>query len=183
VPRIEHPVVDRVVESNPPLDRHGYTDVTSTCCAVPRAVFDECGGFDPDLLRGVDSELFYRVRRAGYRLVQAPGAGVLHPAPATLPALLAKHFLYGVGYAGEVQRHPALAAGRYLRTPVHAAAYVLVRTALVVPNAVVPWSHAAPSWRPAFRPLKALSSYAAAIGYVYGWYRHPYAGRRASTGR
>jgi hypothetical protein len=181
VPRIEHSVVDRVVESNPPLDRHGYTDVTTTCCAVPRAVFEECGGFDPGLLRGVDSEFFYRVRRAGYRLVLAPGDGVHHPAPATLPALLAKHFMYGVGYAGEVRRHPALAAGRRLRTPVHAAAYVLVRTALLVPNAVVPWSYAAPSWRPRFRPLKALTSYAAGLGYVYGWYRHPHTGAAGAS--
>ena len=31
VPRIEHPVVERLTESNPPRDRHGYTDVTTTC--------------------------------------------------------------------------------------------------------------------------------------------------------
>ncbi|HEX2192797.1 MAG TPA: glycosyltransferase [Acidimicrobiales bacterium] len=174
VPRIEHPVVDHVVESNPPLGRHGYTDVTTTCCAMPRAVFDECGGFDDDLVRGVDSELFYRVRTAGYRLVLAPHASVHHPAPATLSALLAKHFLYGAGYAGTVQRHPALAAGRFLRTPAHTVAYLLARTALLVPNMVIPYSHAAPSWRPGFRPLKALTSYAAALGYAYGWYRYPY---------
>jgi hypothetical protein len=29
------------------------------------------------------------------------------------------------------------------------------------------------SWRPGFKPLRALSSYAAALGYVYGWYRGP----------
>lgn len=177
VPRIEHPVVDRVVESNPPVGRHGYTDVTTTCCAVPRAVFDECGGFDAELLRGVDSEFFYRVRNAGYRLVLAPRACVHHPAPARLSDLLVKHFLYGAGYAGTVQRHPDLAAGRYLRTPLHAAAYVLTRTALLLPNVVLPYSHAAPSWRPGFRPLKALTSYAAALGYVYGWYRHPFRGK------
>ncbi len=182
VPRIEHPVVDHVVESNPPLNRHGYTDVTTTCCAMPRAVLVECGGFDGDLIRGVDSELFYRMRRAGYRLVLAPHAAVHHPAPATLPALLAKHFLYGAGYAGTVQRHPALAAGRLLHTPAHAAAYVVARTALLVPNIVVPYSHAAPSWQPGLRPLKALTSYAAALGYTYGWYRYPY-GKATSQSR
>lgn len=46
VPRIEHPLVDRVVEANPPVGRHGYTDVTTTCCAVRRDVFDASGGFD-----------------------------------------------------------------------------------------------------------------------------------------
>lgn len=131
----------------------------------------------------VDSEFFYRVRNAGYRLVLAPRACSYHPAPATLSDLLAKHFLYGAGYAGTVQRHPDLASGRYLRTPLHAAAYVLARAALLVPNVVLPYSHAAPSWRPGFRPLKALTSYAAALGYVYGWYRHPFPGKGFGAGQ
>src|SRR5438067_2167490 len=84
-----------------------------------------------DLVRGVDSELFYRVRRAGYRLVIAPDTWVEHPASPTLGRLVAKHFRYGTGYAQEVRRHPELAGGRYLATPAHAAAYVLLRTALV----------------------------------------------------
>ncbi|HEV3401871.1 MAG TPA: hypothetical protein VG078_08620, partial [Acidimicrobiales bacterium] len=54
----------------------------------------------------------------------------------------------------------------------HAAAYLALRTALLVPHVFVPWSLSAPSWRPGVKPLKALSSYAAALGYVYGWYRH-----------
>jgi GT2 family glycosyltransferase len=177
VPRIEHPIVRSTTESNPPIDGFGYTDVTTTCCAMRREVFEACGGFDEGLERGVDSEFFYRLRRAGYRLVIAPGTWTFHPAPATLARLLAKHFRYGTGYAQEVQRHPELAAGRFLATPVHAAAYIVLRTALVVPHAVLPYSHADRSWRPGFKPLRALSSYAAALGYVYGWYRHrrPYA--------
>ncbi|HEX2273579.1 MAG TPA: glycosyltransferase [Acidimicrobiales bacterium] len=172
VPRIEHPVVDRVVDADPPLDGPGYTDVTTTCCAMRRDVFEAVGGFDESLLRGVDTELFHRLRRRGDRLVMAPGAWTWHPAPATMGALLSKHFLYGVGYSQEVRRDPSRAAGRYLHTPAHAAAYLVLRTALLVPNIFLPWSHSAPSWRPSVKPLKALSSYAAALGYVYGWYRH-----------
>lgn len=172
VPRIEHPVVGQLTDSDPPADRHGYTAVTTTCCAMRREVFDALGGFDVDLLRGVDSEFLYRLRTAGYRLVVAPGAWVHHPAPATLPRLITKHFLYGIGYAQTVHRHPQLAAGRYLATPAHAAAYALVRTALVIPHALLPYSHAEGSWRPGFKPLRALSSYAAGLGYIYGWYRY-----------
>ena len=172
VPRIEHPVVATVTPSDPPVDRFGYTDATTTCCAVRRDVLDACGGFDEDLVRGVDSEFFVRVALAGHRIVLAPGTWAFHPAPATLSRLVSKHFMYGVGYAQEVQRHPERAAGRYLATPAHAAAYLVVRTAFVVPHALVPYSHADPSRRPGFKPLRAVSSYAAALGYVCGWYRH-----------
>jgi GT2 family glycosyltransferase len=174
VPRIEHPVVSALTEANPPVDRFGYTDVTTTCCAVRREVLEACAGFDEELVRGVDSEFFVRVRQGGHRIVLAPRTWALHPAPASLGHLVAKHFYYGIGYAQEVQRHPERAAGRYLRTPVHAVSYVAVRTALVAPHALVPYSHADASWRPGFKPLRALTSYAAALGYVYGWYRHPY---------
>lgn len=186
VPRIEHPVATELVETNPPIGRHGYSDVTTTCCAVRRTVLAEVGGFDDDLFRGVDTELFYRVRTAGYRLCLAAGAAVHHPAPPTLRALVVKHFHYGIGYAQEVQLHPERAAGRYLHTPAHAAGYVALRTAALVPHAFVPWTWSARSWRPGFRPLKALSSYAAALGFVYGWYRRPHPtalGREPAGGR
>ena len=173
VPRIEHPVVPVLTESNVPLDRFGYTDVTTTCCAMRRDVFEACGRFDEGLVRGVDSEFLFRVCRAGYRLVIAPGTWVHHPAPATLRHLLVKHFHYGTGYAQDVRRHPSRAAGRYLATPVHAAGYLLVRTALLAPHALVPYSHDDRTLRPGFKPLRAVSSYAAALGYVYGWYRRP----------
>ena len=175
VPRIEHPVVDQPVETNPPLDRHGYIEITTTCCAMRRAVFDEAGGFSNELIRGVDTEFFYRVRRLGYRFILVPRTWVYHPAPRTLGALLRKHFLYGVGHAQEVQRDPSRAvAGRNLRTPLHAVAYLLARTLFLLPNVFLPFSFSAPAWRPGFKPLKALTSYVAALGYVYGWYRYPY---------
>jgi GT2 family glycosyltransferase len=173
VPRVEHPVVDRLTESNPPVGGHGYTDVTTTCCAVRREVFEECGGFDEDLVRGVDSEFFYRVRRAGYRLVLAADAWTWHAPPATLAGLVAKHFLYGRGYAQTVRKHPELAAGRYLSTPLHAAGYLLARTVWLVPHAVLPYSYADMSRRPGWKPLRAVASYSAAVGYVYGWYVYP----------
>ena len=178
VPRVEHPVVSHIVDSNPPLGRHGYTDVTTTCCAMRREVLERCGGFDEQLVQGVDSELFYRVRRAGYRLVLTPHAWAWHRAPPTLTELVRKHFAYGVGYAQEVQKHPERAGGRYLHTPAHAVAYALVRSAALLPHVFLPASHASPQRRPGFKPLRALASYAAALGYVYGWYRHPYRGAR-----
>jgi hypothetical protein len=173
VPRIEHPVVARLTDSTLPLDGFGYTEVTTTCCAMRREVFEACGRFDQALVRGVDSEFLFRVCLAGYRLVIAPGTWVHHPAPATLGRLVVKHFLYGTGYSQDVRRHPGRAAGRYLKTPAHGAAYLLARTALVLPHAVVPFSHAEGRVGVGFKPLRALTSYSAALGYVYGWYRRP----------
>ena len=178
VPRIIHPVVDQPLETNPDPPSF-YCEITTTCCAMRREVFDAAGAFDETLIRGVDTEFFVRLRRASpperlgspYRLVLAPNTWAYHPAPATLRALLRKHFLYGVGAAQEVRADPRRARGRYLATPLHALAFLLFRTAILLPNVFLPYSYAAPSWRPGFKPLKALTSYVGALGYVWGWYR------------
>jgi hypothetical protein len=182
VPRIVHPVVDQPLETNPDPPSF-YCEITTTCCAMRRDVFDAAGGFDETLVRGVDTEFFVRVRRlnvatsersnvqpARYRFILIPHTWTYHPAPATLRALLRKHFLYGLGHAQEVRRDRSRARGRTLRTPLHAAAFVLFRTAILLPNVFLPYSFAAPSWRPGFKPLKALTSYVGALGYVWGWY-------------
>jgi cellulose synthase/poly-beta-1,6-N-acetylglucosamine synthase-like glycosyltransferase len=168
VPRIEHAVVHQPLETNPPLDRHGYSEITTTCAAMRRAVWEEVGGFDESLVRGVDTEFLRRVRRHGYRMVLVPDTWVWHPAPATLGALLRKHFLYGVGFAQEVKLDPARGAGRVLHTPLHAFVYLLARTLWLLPSLFIPWSVADPRWRLAFRPVGALAAYASALGYAWG---------------
>lgn len=170
VPRIEHAVVAQPLETNPDPPSF-YCEITTTCCAMRRAVFAQAGGFDETLVRGVDTEFFVRVRRLGYRFVLVPNTWAYHPAPATLRALLRKHFLYGVGHAQEVRHDPQRARGRQLSTPLHALAFIAFRTAIVLPNVFLPYSFAAPSWKPGFKPLKALTSYVGALGYVWGWYR------------
>jgi GT2 family glycosyltransferase len=171
VPRIEHAVVHEPLETNPPLDRHGYCEITTTCAAMRRAVWQEVNGFDEQLIRGVDTEFLERVRRRGYRMVLVPDTWVWHPAPATLRALLRKHFLYGLGFSQEVKLNPARGGARYLHTPLHAALYLLARTLWLIPSVFIPWSAADPRVRLAFRPIGALAAYATALGYVWGWYR------------
>jgi hypothetical protein len=185
VPRIVHPIVDHPLETNPDPPSF-YCEITTTCCAMRRAVFEQAGGFDEALVRGVDTEFFVRLRRLtttdhgttqhsalstqNYRFILVPHTWTYHPAPATLRALLRKQFLYGYGHAQEVRRDPQRSRGRALRTPLHAAAFLLFRTAILLPNIFLPYSFAAPSWRLGFRPLKALASYASALGYLWGWY-------------
>ncbi len=178
VPRIEHAVVAHDSETNPEPPAY-YCDVTTTCCAIRRDTFAAVGGFDETLVRGVDTEFLVRLRRtalpatpeACYRVVLAARCWAWHPAPATLGALLRKQFLYGFGHAQEVRRDPARARGRALHTPLHALAFLAFRTAIVPLNVVLPYSYAAPSWRPGWKPLKAICSYASALGYLAGWYR------------
>ncbi len=178
LPRIEHPVVEQPLESNPDPPSF-YCEITTTCCAMRRELFEQAGGFNDTLLRGVDTEFFVRLRRMAapgvmgnhYRFVLVPQTWTYHPAPATLKALLRKQFLYGAGHAQEVRRDPTRARGRQLHTPLHALAFLLLRTLILPLNVFLPYSYAAPSWKPGFKPLKALSSYASALGYVWGWYR------------
>jgi GT2 family glycosyltransferase len=163
-------VVRQPLETNPDPPSY-YCEVTTTCCALRSEVLEKAGGFDETLEQGVDTEFFVRVRRLGYRFLLIPDAWTWHPAPATLRALLRKQWRYGMGHAQEVRRDPSRARGRSLRTPLHTLAYLLFRTAILIPNIFLPYSFAAPSWRPGFKPLKALTSYASALGYVYGWYQ------------
>lgn len=173
VPRIENPVVEAPLETNPDPPAY-YCEVTTTCCAMHRAVFEQAGGFSETLVRGVDSEFFVRVRRLGYRLLLVPQTWAYHPAPPNLKALLRKHFLYGAGHAQEVRSDPSRARGNYLYSPWHAVGYFFFRTAIALPNVFLPYSFAAPQWRLGFKPLKALTSYASALGYLWGWYTMPH---------
>ena len=175
VPRIEHPVVAQALESNPPLEGFGLSEITTTCAAMRREVWERAGGFDETLVRSVDPEFFRRVRRLGYRFVLVPDTWVWHPAPSSFGALMRKQFLYGVGHAQEVKQSPGLAGAFALRTPLHAASYLLLRTLWLIPSAFVAWSLSVTGSRPrpAFRPLGALASYASGLGYVWGWYARP----------
>ena len=162
VPRIEHTVVAQPLESNPrpaALPHRADDDLRRH----PPGALEALGGFNPTLRRGVDTEFFVQARRAGFRLLLVPHAWTWHPAPPNLRALWRKHFLYGAGHAQELAADPARARGLQRRPLL----YLLFRTAILLPNVFVPFSYNDPRWRLGFRPLKALTSYAAALGFVW----------------
>lgn len=163
VARIDNPVVHKPLETNPDPPLYS-TQVTTTCAAMRRAVFEQVGGFSESLVRSVDPELFHRVRKLGYRFILAPDAWTWHPAPSTLWKLLKKHFLYGFGHAQATRIHPELARGPE-RYPLP---YFALRTILAPFQVFISYSFGDPSLRLTFAPLKALSSYASAIGYFCG---------------
>jgi glycosyltransferase involved in cell wall biosynthesis len=184
IPRIEHPVVEQDLETNPDPPSF-YCEITTTCCAMRRVVFDQVGGFDETLQRGVDTEFFVRLRRTPittrlqaiasgqaasfYRFVLAANSWTYHPAPNSLKALLRKQFMYGFGHAQEVRRDPSRARGRNLDTPQQVLLFIVFRTLILIPNIFIPYSFAQPTWRLDFKPLKAVASYTSALGYIWGW--------------
>jgi GT2 family glycosyltransferase len=174
VARIEHPVVTQD-HASPPVAPDFYTTITTTCCGMPRQLWQTLGGFDEQLRRGVDTEFFVRLHRLypHVPIIQVAQTWVYHPAPATLSALWRKQFAYGSGHAQEVRRDPSRArGGNFFQTPLHAFVWISIRTLLMPLHAFVPYSFADRRWRIGWYPLKAFASWASALGYVSGWYRH-----------
>lgn len=167
VSRIENPVVHAPHVTKPDAQNHFYSDITTTCCAMRRAVFDEVGGFDVELIQGVDTEFFIRMSDKGYILRLEPDLWVHHPAPSNLRALLHKHFRYGFGHAQQVAQRPDRARGPE-RLPL---LYLFLRSLMFIPHIFLPFSYAEPVWCLGFKPLKAMASYASALGYAWGSFR------------
>lgn len=169
IPRTVNTIPQEPLETNPPLTGYGHSLITTTCAALPRAVYLAAGGFQESLTSGVDTDFFYRVRRLGYRFVMVPGAYVEHPAPADLLALLRKFHWYGQGYGQEAHRNPARSIGPRLPTRFHRLAFLLLSALWFAPNCFLLYSPGYPRLEIGFRPLKALSTLAVACGYAQGW--------------
>ena len=172
VPRMVFPVSGENLESNPPLDGYGFTAVSTTCCAVPRAVFEQVGGFNEDLATGEDTDFFYRVRHSGYVIYIAGNTWVYHDPPASVTNLVRKSFGYGVGHALEARTSPErrmnmLALDRWYGLLAVPAAILAFPVALFVHVYFDPTRRL----EIGFRPFKTLSTYAVFCGYIYGWFR------------
>jgi GT2 family glycosyltransferase len=145
--------------------------ITTTCCALRRTTYDQAGGFSEQLTSGVDTDFFYRLRCSGTRFLMVPHVFVEHHAPENLWALLRKFRWYGVGYGQEAQKRPEQRIGPYIPTTIHQIVFLLLATLWVIPNIIVLYSYGYPHLELGFRPIKALSTYAVAWGYVNGWRR------------
>lgn len=170
VPRWVHPILDMDTVSDPPLDHYGFSGISTTCCLIRRAVFEQIGGFDERMRTGEDTELFYRIRKAGYRFVMPRRSWVCHDPPRSVVQLLRKGFEYGIGHALEARKTPErrmaiLPLDRWRGWLVVAFAPVFFLPSLFVN--VYPQS--VPRLRIGFAPLKAASTYATFYGYVWGW--------------
>jgi glycosyltransferase involved in cell wall biosynthesis len=80
--------------------------VTTQCCAVRRSVLEQIGGFNDKIIRGVDPELRYRMRKAGYVVAVIPNAWHYHPMPASLRALVRMAWRDGAASAFARKHYP-----------------------------------------------------------------------------
>lgn len=88
------------------LRREGLPYAQTANCAVRRTAFEQVGGFDELARAGEDADLCFRLRRAGWRLEERPGATVEHRARQTLRACLAQNLVHGSGVAWLNRRWP-----------------------------------------------------------------------------
>ncbi len=173
VPRTVYPVVPRRIESNPPLNAYGFTAVTTTCCAVRRSVYERVGGFDEELTTGPeDTDFFYRVRRAGYRIEVASNSWVYHDPPKSIIDLMHKSYWYGVGHALEARKSPerrmdVLPLNRWYGKLAALGAFLAFPISFFVHFYFDPVRRL----QLGFRPLKTISTYSVLVGYIVGWYR------------
>lgn len=172
IPRWIYPVEEHDTESNPPLDKYGFTGITTTCCLVRRSVFSAVGGFDEGLLTGPeDTEFFYRVRGAGHRFVIPAHCWVCHDPPKTLRSLLRKSFQYGRGHAQEALKAPERGMAIIPLSRWYGWLAILLSPWFFVPSIFAsPYFDPVRRIRLGFRPIKALSTYATLYGYTWAWY-------------
>ncbi len=99
IPRRYYPVVDRITESD--MAHH-------PCCAIPKKIFEEVGGENELLIRGLDPDLRFRIRSRGYKVVIAPHSWIYHPLPETLIGIFKMHFRNGRASAFAYKTDPDL---------------------------------------------------------------------------
>lgn len=81
-------------------------------CAVRRSAFIQAGGFRGDVRSGGDGDLCFRLRQAGWRFEQRPGASVVHANRTTLRALVRQRARHGSGATWLARAHPGSVADR-----------------------------------------------------------------------
>ncbi len=173
VARWESPILNTSLESNPPLDRYGFSEATTTCCLVRRSALVDVGGFDERLTTGEDPELFYRLRRAGYRFIVPAQAWTYHAPPARLDRFLVKCFHYGAGHAQEAWLEPSRGMGFVPSGRVSAVLLMVSAPLLLVPMMFVDiQTQPQRRIRAAFRPLQALARVATMYGYAWASWSH-----------
>jgi GT2 family glycosyltransferase len=79
--------------------------VFSTAALRTLGGFDEALDTGPPLPTGGDIDMFYRVLRAGHRLVHLPGLVVHHEHRRDLRSLRAQYFTWGLGFAVVARKH------------------------------------------------------------------------------
>lgn len=96
--------------------------------AFRKALWEELGGFNEELLANEDYDFYYRARRAGGRVLLDTSAHCLYFARVSLTDLARQYFRYGVWKAQMVKLHPRSIKWRQLVAPAFVSSLLLLTT-------------------------------------------------------
>lgn len=139
--------------------------ITGICFGIKKETFFQIKGFDERLISGEDPEFFYRLSKNGFRNFIAP-VFVYHHAPDNLFSLLKKFFWYGEGYYQSRHLHPEWKIGPKIESKFKAILYILLRTLFLPIHIFIDSDFRTKKISFGFKPLRAVSSYASAWGYI-----------------
>ncbi len=172
LPTARYPIVAAMTDT-----RDGATHL---CCGFRRAVWDQLGGENDLLLSGTDVDMRERVRRAGYRVVLAPGCAAFHPLPPTLRHYLRSTYNYGLGAEVFLHECPHFGPAKDLSSSWAATWYLLLHVGGAGLSIFLGRS-ASGRRRLQLHPLQALGSVAYSLGYMAGFHRYISSGRYAQA--
>lgn len=98
-------------------DREEWVD-TVYMGAWPRHVFEQLGGFDPELVRNQDDEFNYRLRAQGGRILLNPRIRSQYYNRTSLRSLWRQYYQYGFYKVRVLQKHPRQMRPRQFVPPV-----------------------------------------------------------------
>jgi len=100
---------------------HPFRLGTGANVTVRQAALDQVGGFDEDLGAGArfhaaeETDLLYRIQRAGWSIVYSEALEIVHYEERTLRDELRLHYRYGYGAGAQTAKHSAAEDGHALR--------------------------------------------------------------------
>ena len=156
--------------ADPEAAKETFTGINTTCWALKRELFEQLGGFNETMIAGDDYEFLYRAKQIGKKHYIAPKTWVVHAPPGDVGTMFKKYYWYGMGDAQNTLLHPEWNYNIRLVGRWSIAAYLILRTLFLIPNVFIPLSFKRRRFRLALRPLQAVCSYAAALGYVKAWH-------------
>jgi len=168
-------------------DREEWVD-TVYMGAWPRRVFEQLGGFDPELVRNQDDEFNYRLRAQGGRILLNPRIRSQYYNRTSLRSLWRQYYQYGFYKVRVLQKHPrqmrlrqfvppafvASILGGALLSPLNKrlrALWALVITAYAVANLMASWRIARKAGRAHLRRLPLVFSilhFSYGLGFLHG---------------
>jgi hypothetical protein len=127
-----------------------------------RAVFEQVGLFDEELVRNQDDELNYRIRKAAGRIVLVPTMRSAYQNRRTVVGLARQYFQYGLWKVRVLQKHPRQMSWRHFVPPSFVAG-------LGVATAISPWVPAAQTAAMVVTALYAVLVLVLARSQHAGW--------------